>query len=319
MRGPHIKTKTRKMRKTVGQKKGTTRRHRRKKKKTGISPFVKLKCSPASDAVDDSTCYSDTDLLKLKHQWDEKFPKNPLHATTPKKILAELRMRHSSMCDKESCWIDRAVKSPELKKELLGVFAPKSPASWKKKPNEWLSTVDILSVMNQYEKKYRCFKFLGPSPIDFDFRETATKCVWKDLCDFSLKAQIAQSKTKLGIILNTDTHDGGGEHWISMFINIKKGRIFYFDSVGYPAPPEVHTFVGRIVKQGAELDKPIKFSFDQNHPVRHQYGTTECGIYSLYFIVHMLEDKITDHYLKTHIIKDSYVHQFRSVYFNSDL
>jgi len=48
-------------------------------------------------------------------------------------------------------------------------------------------------------------------------------------------------------------------------------------------------------------------------------GTTECGVYSLYFIVHMLEDKLTGHYLKTHKIKDKYMQQFRKVYFNEDL
>ena len=319
MRVPHIKTKTRKMRKNAGQKKGTLRRNRSKKKNTGRSSYVKLKCSPASNAVDKSTCYSNADLLKLKQQWDEQFPNNPLRAHTPKKIWRELKTRYAFMCDKESCWINHVVKDPALKKELIGAFAPKSPASWKKNPHEWLSSVDILAVMKQYEKKYKCFEFLGPSPIDFDIHETATKCVWEELCSFNLAKQIAQKKTKIGIIFNTDTHDKGGEHWISMFINIKKGRIFYFDSVGKSAPPEVHAFVGRIVKQGSELTTPIKFLFDQNHPVEHQYSQTECGIYSLYFIVHMLEDKITEHYLKTHIIKDDYVHQFRRIYFNSEL
>ena len=33
----------------------------------------------------------------------------------------------------------------------------------------------------------------------------------------------------------------------------------------------------------------------------------------------MLEDKITEHYLKTHILKDKYMQKFRKVYFNSDL
>jgi len=63
----------------------------------------------------------------------------------------------------------------------------------------------------------------------------------------------------------------------------------------------------------------LHFEFDQNHPVEHQYGNTECGIYGLYFIVHMLEDKINAHYLKTHILKDAYMQKFRKVYFNEDL
>jgi hypothetical protein len=78
-------------------------------------------------------------------------------------------------------------------------------------------------------------------------------------------------------------------------------------------------FVNTIKTQGQQLKKPFHFTFDQNYPVEHQYGNTECGIYSLYFIVHMLDDKITGHYLKTHILKDEYMQKFRKVYFNEDL
>jgi hypothetical protein len=78
-------------------------------------------------------------------------------------------------------------------------------------------------------------------------------------------------------------------------------------------------FVNKIIEQGNNLNPKIIFHFDQNHPVEHQYGDTECGIYSIFFIVHMLEDKITQHYLKTHILKDEYMHNFRKVYFNESL
>ena len=54
-----------------------------------------------------------------------------------------------------------------LKKDLLNSFAPKSPDKWKKNPNEWLSSLDIIQVMNQYEKKYKGFKFFGAVPMDF--------------------------------------------------------------------------------------------------------------------------------------------------------
>jgi hypothetical protein len=33
----------------------------------------------------------------------------------------------------------------------------------------------------------------------------------------------------------------------------------------------------------------------------------------------MLEDKITGHYLKTHVLKDTYMQQFRKIYYNEDL
>ena len=131
--------------------------------------------------------------------------------------------------------------------------------------------------------------------------------------------QIKSGKTKIGMIFNTDPHYKPGQHWLSMFVDIKKGKIFFFDSVGNKIPKPVMMLVNRIKEQGLALSPPINFEFDQNHPVEHQYSTTECGIYSLFFIVHMLEDKITKEYLKTHIIKDKYMENFREIYFNDSL
>jgi len=117
-------------------------------------------------------------------------------------------------------------KNTKMEEELLDAFAPESPKEWKKNPNEWLSSIDILEVMNQYEKKYKCFEFLGPSPIDYDTHQLYGQCVWDELCHFKLAEQIKNGKTKIGIIFNLDPHYKGGSHWVSLFINIKKATIF---------------------------------------------------------------------------------------------
>ena len=77
--------------------------------------------------------------------------------------------------------------------------------------------------------------------------------------------------------------------------------------------------VDRIIDEGKSMNPKINFEFDSNEGIEHQYGNTECGIYSLFFIVHMLEDKFTANYLKTHILKDKYMENFRHVYFNDSL
>jgi hypothetical protein len=104
-----------------------------------------------------------------------------------------------------------------------------------------------------------------------------------------------------------------------MFINIKKKQILFFDSTGDKPPNELMVFVNRIKSQGINLKNKIKFKFDSNEGIEHQYGNTECGVYSIFFIVHMLEDKMTGHYLKTHILKDEYIEKFRHIYFNNSL
>ena len=173
--------------------------------------------------------------------------------------------------------------------------------------------------MKQYEKAYKCFDFIGPSPIDFDTRKLYGECVWDELCNFSVAEQMKNGKTKIGMIFNTDPHNKPGQHWISMFVNIKKKQIFFFDSVGDKPSKEIMVLVNRIKEQGLKMNPPIIFKYDSNEGFEHQYGDTECGIYSLFFIVHMLEDKLTSHYLKTHILKDAYMNKFRKVYFNETL
>jgi hypothetical protein len=47
----------------------------------------------------------------------------------------------------------------------------------------------------------------------------------------------------------------------------------------------------RIQKQAEELPTPIHLKEHQNK-VEHQFGNTECGVYSLFFIITMLTAKI---------------------------
>ena len=281
--------------------------------------FKKLNCSPKDkNEVKEYTCYTDTDLQKLRDMWNARHPDKKITTNDSKEIWEMLKNYYTKICNKESCWVRQMTKGTKMEKELLESFAPVSPIEWKKNPREWLSSIDIIEVMNQYEKSYKCFEFLGPSPIDYDTHKLYGECVWEELCHFDLAEQIKNGKNKIGVVFNTDPHTKGGEHWISLFINIKKGTIFFFDSAGDKAPKQVMKFVKTVTKQGRNLPEKINFKFDQNHPLEHQYKDSECGVYSIYFIVHMLEDKVTEHYLKTHVIKDTYVQQFRKIYYNDE-
>lgn len=324
-----VKVKNKTYKPNGGNKKHNTRKGRKnhkihnkkENKKNKTQKFIKLNCSPENKNanLNSHTCYSDEDLHKLRDIWNARHPDKPIQTNDSKEIWETIKKHYQTTCNKESCWIKQMVKNSKLEKELMESFAPESPDDWKKNPNEWLSSVDILQVMSQYEKKYKCFDFMGPSPIDYDTHKLYGECVWEELCHFNLADQIKNGKTKIGIVFNTDPHYKGGSHWISLFINIKKGTIFFFDSAGDKIPDQIMKFVNNVMEQGHSLKKRIDFTFDQNYPVEHQYGNTECGIYSLFFIAHMLEDKITTHYLKTHVLKDKYMENFRNIYFNSDL
>ena len=304
--------------KTISQHK--TIKFLKNQNRGGALSLTKLNCSPKDKKEKNNfSCYTNKDLYKLRDLWNARHPDKIINSNNPKEIHSILTRYLSNVCNKESCWLKQRHHFGDTGEKISDSFAPESPDEWKKNPNEWLTSVDITKVMKQYEKAYKCFDFIGPSPIDFDTKKMYGECVWEELCNFSIAEQIRKGKTKIGIIFNTDPHNKPGQHWISMFINIKTHQIFFFDSTGDKGPKEINNFVNRIIKQGKQLNPPVDFKFDSNQGIEHQYGDTECGIYSLFFIVHMLEDKLTSHYLKTHILKDEYMQHFRKVYFNDAL
>ena len=279
-----------------------------------------VNCSPKDDdEINDFSCYSDIALIELKDKWNKRHPDEKIHTNNTKEIHNKLTNYLANVCNKESCWLKQQKHLGPLTSKLKESFAPVKPKEWNKNPNEWLSSLDIINVMKQYEKAYKCFDFIGPSPIDFNKQKIYGECVWEELCNFSLKEQIKKGKFKIGIIFNTDPHYKGGQHWISMFINIKKKIIFFFDSTGDPAQPEILEFVEKIKQQGKNLNPAINFKYDTSEGYEHQNGNTECGVYSLFFIVQMLKDNLSSEYLKTHHIDDNYMSQFRNIYFNDSL
>ena len=301
----------------------TTQLNKTRINKVNPKKTIKLKkvnCSPKpKNEMNNYSCYTNKALYKLRDLWNARHPDVKIKSNSPKEIHYILSNKLINLCNKESCWIKQKGLFGEINNDLTDSFAPETPNEWKQNPYAWLSSEDIIKVMKQYEKAYKCFDFIGPSPIDFDTRKLYGECVWDELCNFSLKNQIDNGKTKIGIIFNTDPHYKPGQHWISLFINIKKKQIFFFDSTGDKPLPQIMALVNRIKDQGLKLKPKIKFTFDSNEGIEHQYGNTECGIYSIYFIVHMLEDKMTSHYLKTHILKDEYMNKFRHIYFNDTL
>lgn len=261
------------------------------------------------------TCYTPELLRKLKDKWNQRHKDAPIHSTDPKEIWNELNGKLKNVCDEEKCWLKQGFIDDDTKKKIESlVFPPGAPIEWKKDPNTWLTSVDISQVMRQYEAKYKCFKFIGPSPIDFDSKyKNTSECVWEELCHFSLKKYLDSGINKIGVIFNLDKHTGPGSHWVSFFINIRRGILFYFDSTGEPIPREVAVLRDRIIKQGNE--NGISFEFHQNTK-EHQKENTECGMYSLFFIISMLKDARSIDFFKRSEIPDKKMEQFRKIYFS---
>ncbi len=297
-----------------------TRKNKLRKKGT----FKKLKCSPnqkniISNELKNITCYSNEQLQLFKNIWNENNKNNLINTNNPNEIWSFLKNKLQNKCRNELCWLNDQLFNSKINKKLIQkeVFKPFSPKSWKKKPNEWLSSIDIVKVMRQYEKRYKNFVFIGPSPIDFDNKKLFSTCVWEKLCKFNLNTYLNNrpQKNKIGIVFNLDPHDKPGSHWVALFIDLKKNFIFYFDSNGDDIPKEVKKLVTRIQDQGHKLN--IELIYDSNAGFIHQKKDGQCGIYTLYFIIELLKETKTYEYFKNHKIPDKIMRLHRKKYYNS--
>ena len=250
----------------------------------------------------------------MKEVWNTKHHDLKISSNNPKTIWQNLRFIFKKTCKKESCWLKHKCFNENIPLDVKdNTFAPKAPEEWKKKPYEWLSSVEIMQVMKQYEKTYKCFEFIGPSPIDYDEHLSYGECVWEELCKFNLQDNIKRGKFKVGIIFNLDKHNKDGSHWVALFINIKKREIYYLDSYGEKIPKQINKFANKVKKQANALNLP-KFILHENKR-RHQFSDSECGMYSLYFIIQMLKNDNFKKFTKQRI-NDKYMKKLRKIYFN---
>ena len=276
-----------------------------------MKTFKLLNCHPKKTRKNNS-CYDDKTLLMLKTLWNQKNNEK-IKSTIPSEIWIELK-KNITNCDHEICWLDKTLTETDtIKKIKKENFVPVAPVEEWKKYNNWLSSTEFNRVMEQYVETYPNFLYLGPSPIDFDTIKDGA-CVWPTLCNLSIENEMKRGINKIGIVLNLDKSSGGGSHWVAIFIDLKRKFIFYFESTGSAEPVEIHNFIKRISEQCSKLK--LKMKLINNIKIKHQYGTSECGMYALFFIISLLTGKHSIQYFLKGRIKDSEVEQFRNIYFN---
>ena len=294
-----------------------------------------INCSPAVEGktVNQNSCLTPQVLVSIKNEYNNNHPSALITSKNPNEIWSILkdRLRQEKKCKNERCWLSE-IRDKTLQKELQEkVFAPDQPIEWKNNPDEWLSNFDIFNVVWQYQEKYPEFKFMGPTTIDFDTRlpEKNGQCVENELCNFNLKKDISEGIKHFGCVFNLDKHWQSGSHWVSIYIDIPEEIIFFFDSAGASnTPKEIDVLVERLKTQGQKLTPPVKFEYFSNTRNQHQKGNTECGMYSIFFLITMLTgktpfyknkvlsmDERIELFLKKKI-PDEVVFDYRDLYFN---
>jgi Ulp1 family protease len=121
-----------------------------------------------------------------------------------------------------------------------------------------------------------------------------------------------EGKNKLGVIFNLDEHYKGGSHWVSLFSDLEKGQVYFSDSYGRKPEKRINHFINRI-KDYLETCNIDNLDIRHN-PTQHQKGNSECGVYSINFILRLLKGKTFDHLTRKRLT-DEKVNKCRFRYF----
>lgn len=246
------------------------------------------------------TCYSKESLVKIAGSYNQHYA-NKIRNVNKKnrdELWYEIQNRLSDKCTNEACWAEQ--KFVGDRSIVNKTFRTKMPTSWKKNKYEWLSTPDIKNVMKQYEDADKSFYYMGTFPID------CPNGIFCELSNFDLKKMEKNGYNKIGMVFNLDKHDDPGSHWVAMYIDSK--NIDYFDSYGSPPPKILIPFINSVKNKW-------KLKYHHNKK-RFQYGGSECGLFSMYFLLHKMNGA-TMQEIEKKKITDRMMNQLRKYFYRN--
>lgn len=255
-----------------------------------------MDCSINRKYQKDSSCFLKKDLTEIAKKLNECRIKN-------KKLKYCIGKTINTNISKDKLYkkIKNILKLKDrnwIKQQFIGnsyvrsdIFKPNGPKS-----NGWLSNFDIQHVMDQYSKFYQKIK------KDFTFHGVVM-ANWYNLHPNLLYDYLF--KKKQAVVFNTDTQNGPGQHWVSVFINTKE--IEFFDSNGTPPNIYIKKFLTDISKL---LNIPIKIN-----KIQHQKIDGVCGVYALKFVLYRLFGLKTFNQFIKNIDTDKNVNGLRKTFF----
>jgi len=265
-------------------------------------------CSPNININNHFTCFDYEELKSIAEAFNQYHKKKKSSKRivlnknlTKEELWKQIYNNLKNLCKYEHCWIDLkfidSITDKSLREKIkFFTFKPKMTI----KQYSWLSTNDINYVLNQYEKVDKNFKFIGALPSDF--YKVIPKYLLKEIYNDILTYK------RIGIVFNLDTHNENGSHWVAMYIDHQSKTIEYFDSLGNFPNKHILKFINSFYKKIREkLENEYQILINQ---IEHQKENSECGVYSIYFIIHRLFGN-TFNELTTNAIKDQDMNKFR--------
>lgn len=217
------------------------------------------------------------EVEQLRVAYNEEHPDEP-PIRKSRHIWFDISERMKEECNKAT----RACIAHALVKK------PAAPQSWEENGAEWLSSDDIDMTQRHYQKLIPSYYYVGSVPIDFDKHAKTGKCLVSSLCSMRISELYRKGYRCIGVVFNTDTSEGPGEHWIAAFADLRPDNaapsMTYFDSYGRSPEKEIVTLMQRWKEQFDAMgvhEKPMNLYFNK---IKHQAKDAQCGMYCIYFL-----------------------------------
>lgn len=229
-------------------------------------------------------------------------------------------------CETERCVIETLAKDigPQIVKGLISThFKLNGPTD-----TALLNNYNIDETLRQFQTKWPDFfpyNFNMVNYREYSFRNGRTVAQPDTLETIQLGALIPKYKTA-GCVINTDTYQGQGKHWMALFAdwrNHDSASVEFFNSSGNAPDPAWILWMERsrdaLVSAGFKMRQTQYGGFSSDlcrvTNKRHQQSTTECGVYSLFYIYARLNG-ISPDYFNENFIPDQWIFEFRQHLFD---
>lgn len=291
-----------------------------------------MKCAPSKKYTNGS-CFTLNSLQEIAKSFNKRN-KNKIDINLPKEQLVNtLETKLKDKCSDQTCWLRqdfiKAIENENIKEDIIDdTFRPPGPRA----KYEWLSTNHINDVIDQYHKVYPDFLYLGTVPSDFEDLPIL------GISSIKFDELEKNNKHRIGLVINLDDHTQDGSHWVALFSDLKKNQIYYFDSVGKKPIKNIKRFINRVTKylykkkynsilpinelvRGGTNSPYIKKLENSNFDIRfnniqHQFKNSECGVYSINFIIRLVSGETFDSVIND-ITKDDEMNANRKIYFRN--
>jgi hypothetical protein len=286
------------------------------------------------------TCFSLKQLIKMSASYN-KFTSNKdkqinLDTKDKKYLLKELIDKLPDTCKSQECLLKEEFVAVLNDFDLLyNTLRPLGP----NEKTKWLSSSDINQIMVQYTFKYPEYKFFGALPIDFETIEIPINYETNNFFKI-LYNMYTNEKYKIGFVLNLDKHNQSGSHWVALYSDLKNKQVYFFDSYGIKPKKEIVKLMSMIAywininNTICKYDNITFTKYDmlkftkgksnkftdidiQYNIIRHQFKHSECGVYSVNFILRLLNGHKFDTITKN-ITLDDEINNCREIYFRFD-